>query len=371
MSLERPHEDHEIDNPEVVDGGHNTVIWLRNSRNEDRTRMSDRICVSRRGNTGSKSNLPQEAKKHLRWAQWVSACLLGFAMMMIWNPSEARGDEPMFGFSYTTDLLPKGKFELEQWSTTRFTKAPKGKFWLQENRTEVEYGLSDKLQLAFYANYDTTSAFHNGPFGATTPPEQFSYYSPGPDAHFRKSRFLGVSGEAIYRITSPYKHRIGFAIYAEPTIGAGFYEMETRLIFQKNFKDDRLILAGNLTYAPEWRRLPTDADPSKKSIQEETDINMDAGISYRFARNWSAGFEFLNEREFNSYNFTHESNSGFFVGPTVHYGGKHFFVTGTFVEQMPWAGPHVDTVPGGISGGRIIDNDFEKYRVRIKVGWYF
>ena len=38
---------------------------------------------------------------------------------------------------------------------------------------------------------------------------------------------------------------------------------------------------------------------------------------------------------------------------------------------MPWASPHVDTVPGGIVGGRIVDNDFERYRVRIKVGWYF
>jgi hypothetical protein len=42
-------------------------------------------------------------------------------------PSLAHGDEPLFGFAYTTDLLPKGKLEVEQ----RFAQAI-GNFWLQE-----------------------------------------------------------------------------------------------------------------------------------------------------------------------------------------------------------------------------------------------
>jgi hypothetical protein len=284
---------------------------------------------------------------------------------------EARADEPLFGFSYTTDLLPKGKLELTQWSTTRFTKHPNGNFWLQENRTEEEYGLTDKLQFSLYQTYDWTGAFHNGPFGATTPAEQFSYYSPGPDDHFARGRFIGVSGEMIYRLLSPYTHCVGVAIYEEPTFGPGFIESESKLILQKNFRDDRLVLAGNLTYAPEWRWLPDPENPSQTSIQEETDANISFGASYRFIRNWSAAFEVFNEREFNSYSFTHESNSGYYLGPVIHYGGKHFFATAGFYEQLPWAGVHVDTVPGALVGGRIIDNDFEKYRVRIKVGWYF
>jgi hypothetical protein len=293
---------------------------------------------------------------------WGLTCLL---------PRQAHADEPLFGFSYTTDLLPKGKFELEQWSTTRFTKAPKGKFWLQESKTEEEYGVTDKLQLSLYQIYDSTAAYHNGPFGATTPAEQFSYYNPAPDDHFNATKFIGVAGEAIYRLWSPYTHRVGVAVYEEPTFGAGFIESESKLIFQKNYRDDRLVVVANLTYAPEWRRLHEDTNPLQNSIQEETDANIDLGASYRFMRNWSAAFELYNEREFNSYNFTHESNSGYYLGPTLHYAGQHFFVTGNFDEQMPWASKHVDTVPGGIVDGRIVDNDFEKYRVRVKFGWYF
>lgn len=288
----------------------------------------------------------------------------------LFAPLQAWADEPLFGFSYTTDLLPKGKFELEQWSTTRIHKYPGGRFWMQENKTEEEYGLKDNLQVALYQIYDSTSAYHNGPFGQTTPPEQFSYYNPGPDDQFKASKFIGVAQETIYRIWSPYTRPIGIAVYEEPTIGAGFWESESKLILQKNYRDDRLVLAANFTYAPEWRRVK-DPDTGKVGINEELDANIDLGVSYRFMRNWSAAFEIYNEREFNSYNFTHESNSGYYLGPTVHYAGKNFFVTANYDQQMPWASHHVDTIPGGIVDGRIVDNDFERHRVRVKFGWYF
>ncbi len=295
--------------------------------------------------------------------RWGRCALLLASVAVLTTPT--RADEPLLGFSYTTDLLPQGKFEVEQWSTTRFIKTG-GKFWLQENRTELEYGVSDRFQLSLYANYDTTTAFKNGPFGQTTTPEPFSYDVPGPNDLYHRSRFVGASGEAIYRILSPYTHTIGLALYEEPTFGAGFIESESRLIVQKNFRDDRMVLAANFTYAPEWRR-----DPDTKKFGYETDVNVDTGLTYRFRSNWSAGVEFLNEREFNSFNFTNETNSGFFLGPTVHYGGRHFFATGTFVEQMPWAVTHSATVPGAIVGGRDYDNDFEKFRVRLRFGWYF
>ena len=291
--------------------------------------------------------------------------MLAVATAALIEPRCVHADEPLFGYTYTTDLLPRGKFEVEQWSTTRLRKEA-GSFWLQENRTEAEYGVNDRFQLAVYANYDSTEAFHNGPFSATTPPEPFSYDEPGPSDHYQRSRFIGASGEAIFRLLSPYTHAIGLAIYEEPTVGAGFIESESKLIIQKNFRDDRLVLATNFTYAPEWRR-----SPDTKTFGYETDVNVDSGVTYRFIRNWSAGLELLNEREFNSFNFTRETNSGYFLGPAIHYGGKHFFATGTFLEQMPWATLHSETVPGAVIGGRDFDNDFEKYRVRVKFGWYF
>ncbi|MFP3889746.1 DUF6662 family protein [uncultured Ralstonia sp.] len=296
--------------------------------------------------------------------------LLGLAALGLGGMSVAKAEESQFAYVYTTDLLPKGAKEIEQWMTWRHQKIG-GAYDQIEGRTEVEYGLTDRLQVALYGNYAWSRAYQNGPFGATTPPEQFADKDVDPNALWTGRRFVGVSGEAIYRVLSPYTDGVGLALYVEPTIGPKFKELETKIILQKNFLDDRLTTAFNFTYAPEWRYLDDTSAVSGKSWQEETDINYNFAVSYRFAPKWSAGVEFVNEHEYNSYRYKNQSNNGYFIGPTLHYGGKNFFVTATFLEQLPWAHAHSDTVDGTLVGGRTFDNDFEKYRVRIKAGYYF
>lgn len=306
------------------------------------------------------------ATDHVRY-RWP--CIVLAAALSIVSVA-ASAEESMFAFVYTTDLLPKGGKEIEQWVTWRHKKID-GYYDQLEGRTEFEYGLTDQLQVALYVNYAWTRAFHNGPAGATTPPEQFSDFAVGADDRFNKSRFTGVSGEAIYRILSPYTDPIGLAVYIEPTIGPNFFEIENKIILQKNFFDDLLTVAFNFTWAPEFRNLPTDADPTVKSWNMETDINFAFAMSYRFMPNWSAGFEFLNEHEMNSFWFYHESNSGYYLGPTLHYGGERFFFTATALWQMPWASNHTDTVPGALVNGYVLDNDFERFRFRFKAGYTF
>jgi hypothetical protein len=43
----------------------------------------------------------------------------------------------------------------------------------------------------------------------------------------------------------------------------------------------------------------------------------------------------------------------------------------TALWQMPWASAHADTVPGALVNGFILDNDFEKFRFRLKAGYTF
>ncbi|WP_230677086.1 glutathione S-transferase C-terminal domain-containing protein [Ralstonia solanacearum] len=140
----------------------------------------------------------------------------------------AHAEESQFAYVYTTDLLPKGAKEIEQWMTWRHQKI--GGYYDQvEGRTEVEYGLTDRLQVALYGNYAWARAYHNGPYGATTPPEQFADKDVDPDARWSDKRFVGVSAEAIYRVLSPYTDGVGLAFYVEPTIGPQFKELETKV----------------------------------------------------------------------------------------------------------------------------------------------
>jgi hypothetical protein len=291
----------------------------------------------------------------------------------------AMADEPLFGFLYTTDLLPKGQKEIEQWLTERRVKA-NGKFDLVEGRTEFEYGVTDAFQLAFYANYAWTEAYRNGVDSQTTPPETFAGHSVDPNGRLSASKFVGYSLEGIYRVLSPYTDPVGLAFYLEPTIGHDLRELEERIILQKNFFDDRLVLAANVTVEQELRRLPGDptADPGTTDAgahwDRETDVNFGIAASYRVMPNWAIGLEFLNEREFSSFQFwkpKYATNSAYDLGPTLHYGGERFFVNLTFLAQLPWAADYANPPPGFVFQGRSAADDFEKYRFRLKAGFYF
>jgi hypothetical protein len=291
--------------------------------------------------------------------------------------SVAHADEPLLGFLYTTDLLPKGGKEVEQWVTLRHQKAH-GDFNLVEGRNEISYGVTDSLQLSGYAIYDWTSAYHNAPDGKTTPPEQFSAYFPNPDDRFNHGQFIGISGEAIWRVQSPYTHPVGIALYAEPTVGPRFQELEMKAIFQKNFLDDRLVLIGNVTWAPEIRELQGNpyADPNSLDFRPntniETDVNFGIGVSYRFASNWSVGWEFQNEREINGFNIFDRNQwmgNAYYTGPTIHYANNHFFGTLTLWQQLPVANNYMDS--SVIYKGYDYDVDFEHTRARLKLGYYF
>ncbi len=295
-----------------------------------------------------------------RLAPAIALAAVGFAPAVT-----ALADEPLFGFIYTTDLLPKDKMEIEQWVTLKAQKS-QGAFEQYDLRSEFSYGVTDNFQLSGYLNFSSVYAWHNGPDGTTTPSEQFSDYNADPDLPFNATRFVGVSVEGIWRLLSPYKDPVGLALYFEPTIGPNFRELEARLILQKNFFDDRLVVAFNFTWAPELR--PSLTPPA----DVETDINWGLGVSYRFAANWSVGWEFQNEREMDGWAFWDRSNwtnSGFYTGPTLHYANERFFATLTAWEQLPWADDYQSN--GVVFDGRNYDVDFEKFRVRLKLGVVF
>jgi len=145
------------------------------------------------------------------------------------SPIKAQAGESVFGFLVTTDLLPNGAKEIEQWLTWRRQKAG-GKFDLIQGRTAFEYGVTDDFQAAIYANYMWSRAFHNAVDGTTAPPEDFADVQVGPNSHWHSGRFVGFSLEGIYRILSPYIHPIGLALYFEPSFGEGVFEAENRII---------------------------------------------------------------------------------------------------------------------------------------------
>ena len=292
---------------------------------------------------------------------------------------QAHADEPLFGYVYATDTLPKGQKEVELWSTNREGRS-QGDFHLWQQRTELSYGVTDNFQLSAYVNLAHTDVFRNTPGGETAPPEAFADYEADPSSRFSRWRSEGVSVEGLWRLRSPYTNGLGVALYAEPTIAPNTRELELRLILQKNFLQDRLVISGNATVGYEWRKIPGDpaADPESEDFvrhwDHESDLNLGLGASYRFRANWAVGAEFLNERELagiTPFEHTSRTNVAWYLGPNIHFGGEKVFATVTFLAQLPGAQDHANPAPGFVVGGISNADDFEKYRLRIKVGTYF
>jgi len=275
----------------------------------------------------------------------------------------AAGESP-FGYIYTTDTHPQGKREVEQWITRRHGQA-KGDFDLWQGRTEFEYGLTDRLQTALYLNYDRVNAFRNRP-DETTGPGAFVRDGVDPDARYRRSFVESVSSEWIYRLLSPYKDLIGLALYIEPTWGPDKRELEGKLILQKNFLDDRLVWAANLTAAAEKERF-------HGKWEREGELELTTGLAYQFLPRWHAGLEYRHHRGYDGRGFSAEKRvyAANFLGPTVHYAGREWWVTATFLKQLANAKAYTDEARDDIVGGRFYGEHHERSELRVRFGLSF
>jgi hypothetical protein len=89
----------------------------------------------------------------------TTTAALGAAL--IGGIAPARADETPFASIYTTETEPQGEAEVEQWVTWARGK-PDERFDEIVGRTEVEYGITNRLQLALYANYSWTKIVPKG-----------------------------------------------------------------------------------------------------------------------------------------------------------------------------------------------------------------
>jgi len=247
--------------------------------------------------------------------------------------SVAYAGEGVFGWIYSLDLQPKASLEFEQRLQLNQQQAARTyEAWTA--RTELEYGLTNDLQIAGYINSYFTNANQNytNPEACGNSATCTAGYgvpeSHDPASPYRKSGIEGGSLEAIYRITNPVTSPIGIGLYLEPTIGKNKNEIEARLLLQSNFIDDRLILAGNVVVANEQLKFIGNGNVP------ESMLDFLVGASYRFAPKWSAGVEARFHNDYSSYNLQNQVQKATFVGPNIHYASKDWWVTGAWRYQI-------------------------------------
>jgi hypothetical protein len=272
---------------------------------------------------------------------------------------EAHADESFFGYTYGSETLGKGDTEVELWATDRRGKAD-GHYDAQNYRIELEHGFTNRLTVSGYANLVS---------------QHIRGLEPDFEDVDRDFAFQGLSTEFKYNLLSPYKDAIGLTLYAEPGWSRVHsvegekgteYELELKAILQKNFLSDQLIWAANFTFEPEWER-EREEDPLTGEVESEWEkelkLEVSSGLSYRFAPGWFAGVE---GRYASVYpDWTHDLHRETYTvsaGPTIHYGGKRWWATATYLPQLFGSpSPH---------GSRALD-EYEKREFRLKVGYDF
>ena len=289
-----------------------------------------------------------------------SILLLCFFVASMMSTSGARAGESLFARTYTVETVPEGHFELEQIVRNRRGRSF-GAYSAYDFSTEAEYGINDAFQVSAYLNLGKMNAD-----GA--PDDDDVNGSTGFTRH--NAFFQSVSFEFVYRLASPVTDPVGIALYFEPEFN--FYDLhnglkynrsmwtEYKLLLQKDFLNDQLIVAYNLGLEIEFIRFQ-----GQDAWSGELDWNNSIAATYRIANNFYLGLEARNHNELGDFEI-HE-HSAYWIGPTLHYGGPQWWATLGVLRQ-------VYGVPNGIDGnGTFIgDNQFlrshEKWDITAKAG---
>ena len=267
----------------------------------------------------------------------------------------AHADENLWGYLYGSDTLPKGGTELYNWLTLRTGKG-KGTYRGWDEMLELEHGFTDRFQASFYLK----GRSHRIAGGAL---------EDDPDRKLARGLdFNGVNVAFKYSVLSVYKDLLGLSLYLEPSYSRidkisgermNQFGLESKLILQKNFLDDQLALAYNLTVEPEWAKFKASGEREKELELEHT-----VGLSYRVAPKWFVGLEGRYHAEYPEFKGPQEG--AFFLGPNIHYAAEKWWFTFTFLPQVAGHPP----TPGRGRNGLEFE-EHERYEFRLKLAWVF
>ncbi|MEP6698622.1 MAG: DUF6662 family protein [Verrucomicrobiota bacterium] len=208
-----------------------------------------------------------------------------------------------FTYVYEVTTSPPGDVEIENWVTWKARQPNEHSFREVDFRHELEFGITDRLQMALYlADWN----YQRG----------FSY--------------TGSALEIIYNFTNPVADPLGFSIYEEIQIGNRRVASESKLLAQKNF--GRWVAAYNLTLETEWE--------GQDLAERNGEWQQSLGVSYEITPRLLFGIECLHEMAFPDW--AKAERGKFFAGPNVSVRSGKYWATLTALAQVTRAGDEPD-----------------------------
>lgn len=233
----------------------------------------------------------------------VALIILAVAVGVVAESQDAAASERRFTYTYQSLVLSRGDIELEPWTTVRIGRES---FYNRfDQRIEIEVGLTDRLQMAWYLNLSALTRDVSG---------------------VRESsfNFKSVSSEWKYKLLDPVADPIGFALYVEGAFGPMEAELEAKIILDKQV--GKILGAFNIVGEYEWEL----EGPGK--TEREGVIEFDLGLAALLTQAWAIGVEMRMHMEFTPDDgFAH---AVLFGGPVVSYAARKWWVALTVLPQL-------------------------------------
>ena len=220
-------------------------------------------------------------------------------LLVIMPTSAALAGARHFTYIYEVVTSAPGSLDVENWVTWSRTTNPQHADEI-DFRHEFEFGITENFQASVYVAdwFYVADPEHSG----------FTYSD--------------SAVELIYNLTNPVTDQVGLAVYEEIRAGDRVFELESKVIAQKDLGP--LILAYNATLEAVWE--------GSGWHDRQGELQQALGASYEISQRVSVGVEMLHEFVFHEWR-DNEHIRNFFVGPNVSFRHSNWFVTVTALAQ--------------------------------------
>ncbi len=235
----------------------------------------------------------------------VSKWALALLLVTAFAPIPAHAGARRFTYIYEATTGRAGSVDVENWVTFETHTPNDHGFREVAFRHEVEIGITDHLQASVYvADWQ---------------------YERGAGASY-----TGSALELIYNLSNPVIDPIGLAVYQEYKVGRRLFELESKVIAQKNL--GRFVAAYNATLEAVW---------AEEGLREHSgELQQSLGLSYEVDPRFALGVECLHEIAFPGWE---RANRGFFfAGPNASVRVGRIWATVTALAQLTHAGDEPD-----------------------------
>lgn len=233
----------------------------------------------------------------------TSALLLVAGLLSVATVLPASASERRFTYTYGSDVLNPGTVELEPWTTFRMGRS---EFYNRmEHRLEFEFGLTDRLQMAWYLKMKAITLDEAG-----TRVSEFEWG--------------GVSSEWKYKLMDAVADPVGLALYFEPGIATAEAELEFKLIVDKRLGDLYLALNTVFEYELEF------GEPDE--LEKEAVVEVALGATWFFTPTFAAGVEIVSHTAMPAGEGV--EYSAIHAGPAVSYSTDSWWATFTILPQL-------------------------------------